>query len=224
MNQLIEASYGEGLNMHFHVVGDAGIDVTLDALEKAIAKHGRKGLRSNLTHAFFIDPVDMARMQAVDAGVSTSTIWVMQSPSHQLFDDVLGKPRAENFYQLGSLAGMGVKVGFASDYPVAATFPSFRPLDQIEMAITRRPPGKPESQSLPQMSDALSVAQAVRAATIDNAWLLNQEKTIGSIAAGKSADFVVLGRNLFDVPVHEIHAIPVLETWYRGRKVYVKED
>ena len=49
------------------------------------------------------------------------------------------------------------------------------------------------------------------------------EPVVAPVDDIESADFVVLGKNLFDVPVPEIHTIPVLETWHRGRAVYVKE-
>ena len=69
--------------------------------------------------------------------------------------------------------------------------------------------------------DKLSLEEAIRAATINNAWLMNKENEFGSITAGKSADFVVLDKNLFDVLEHEISQVRIECTWYKGRRTYV---
>ena len=52
---------------------------------------------------------------------------------------------------------------------------------------------------------------------------MNKENEFGSIEAGKSADFVVLEQNLFDVAEHEISQIGISGTWYKGRQTYAGE-
>lgn len=52
------------------------------------------------------------------------------------------------------------------------------------------------------------------------AYAMFMEEEMGSIRAGKRANFVVLDQNLFETPVGKIHGTVVLETWFEGRKVY----
>jgi len=44
----------------------------------------------------------------------------------------------------------------------------------------------------------------------------------GSIEIGKSADFIVLNHNLFEIPVENISDTEVLATWFEGKQVYSK--
>ncbi|MGB6336463.1 MAG: amidohydrolase family protein [Thermoanaerobaculia bacterium] len=107
-----------------------------------------------------------------------------------------------------------------SFYPVATTFPSYNPLDSIEMFMRRARSGEADAPSLRQDEDRLSLEDAIKAATISNAWLMNKENEIGSIEVGKSADFVILENNLFEISVHEISQTEVLGTYYKGRQTY----
>ena len=63
----------------------------------------------------------------------------------------------------------------------------------------------------------MSVADALRAFTINGARALRLEHLAGSIEVGKRADLVQLGRNPYAIPHHEIHAIPVMRTMLGGR-------
>jgi len=78
---------------------------------------------------------------------------------------------------------------------------------QIEMPIRN------EEQRLP-------LADAIASITIQSARQLGMQDTIGSIEAGKKADLIVLGKNLFDVPQHELHNVPVVMTLMDGRVVH----
>ncbi|RLC54734.1 MAG: twin-arginine translocation pathway signal protein [Chloroflexi bacterium] len=66
-------------------------------------------------------------------------------------------------------------------------------------------------------AEAISTAQALRAVTIDAAWQLFAEGDVGSIEAGKFADFVILERNPLNVAAEELAGIEVLGTWLAGR-------
>jgi predicted amidohydrolase YtcJ len=56
--------------------------------------------------------------------------------------------------------------------------------------------------------------------TINGAWLSHWDKESGSLEIGKSADLIVLDRNLFAIPAQEIHNTKVLWTLFKGRAVY----
>jgi predicted amidohydrolase YtcJ len=87
-------------------------------------------------------------------------------------------------------------------------------------AITRSFPGKPPLS--PQQS--ITIRDVIDAYTINGARMLNLQKDAGSIEVGKSADFIVLDRDILALAdgghaegIAETH---VLGTWFRGKKVY----
>ena len=93
----------------------------------------------------------------------------------------------------------------------------YNPFLAMEVAITRRAKGylgrlHPE--------EALTRAQAIRFYTINNAHLLFLEDKIGSLEAGKQADFIVIDRDLLACRDDEIKATRVLATYLDGKRVF----
>ena len=108
-----------------------------------------------------------------------------------------------------------------SDYPATwIGLDGLNPLFNIEMAMTRRPPGEPEAKPQPRASEVLSLEQAIRGYTRDAAWQIRLEDQIGSLEAGKQADLVVLSDNLFELPAHRIHRAKVDLTVMDGKVVF----
>jgi predicted amidohydrolase YtcJ len=89
------------------------------------------------------------------------------------------------------------------------------------VAITRRADGY-EGRLHPEK--ALCREQAIRFYTINNARLLFLEDRIGSLEAGKQADFVVLDRNLPTCPEDEIRGDRALATYLDGERVFERRD
>jgi hypothetical protein len=68
--------------------------------------------------------------------------------------------------------------------------------------------------------EALSRAQAIQFYTINNAKLLFLEDQVGSLEAGKRADFAILDHDLLTCPEDEIKATRALATYLDGKRVY----
>jgi predicted amidohydrolase YtcJ len=56
--------------------------------------------------------------------------------------------------------------------------------------------------------------------TINDAYVNFEESETGSIEVGKAADLIVLDRNLFEIPLHEIRQAKELLTLLEGKEVY----
>ncbi len=93
------------------------------------------------------------------------------------------------------------------------------PLEGIEVAVTRRGPAEgPGPAWIPD--ERASLATMLQAYTIGSAYAAFRERETGSLEVGKSADLIVLDRNLFAIPPHEISETKVLLTLFAGREVY----
>ena len=85
--------------------------------------------------------------------------------------------------------------------------------------MTRRNPATNDADTL-WLAQAITLDQALHIATLGGARGLGIESKSGSVERGKSADFIVLDRNLFDIPPGQISETRVVQTWFEGAQVY----
>jgi len=137
--------------------------------------------------------------------------------------------RYQTFYKVNSAMkifkaaggpGGGVPVAFGSDWP-SALIPDPNGFHQMQAWITRIKPEEPESASL-NPSEAIALEDAIYGFTMGGAHCLGRgwEEKLGSIEPGKHADFIVLDRNLFEIPVQELWKTRVERTVVGGDVVY----
>lgn len=127
----------------------------------------------------------------------------------------LGKERASNSsYLYQTLLRKGVPLILGSDWTVA-------PLDALDgiHAATHRTPRGTSADTPPWMPEQrLSAEEAMIGYTSAAARASCWEEEVGSLEAGKLADFVVLDRS----PLEAFHELPrVLQTFVGGERVYV---
>ena len=114
------------------------------------------------------------------------------------------------------------RLSFGSDWPAASYYSTFRPLEAIEIAVTRQELGKPGQTPLPRPEERLTLDQAITAQTMGPAYQLHRENELGSITVGKLADLVVLDKDLTTIPPSEIHQTNVKLTMMNGVVRYEK--
>ncbi len=130
----------------------------------------------------------------------------------------LGSQRFENnVYPARALVESGARVTLGTDWAAAGYFSTYKPLDVIQIGMTRQLIGKPDAPILPRKDQRMTLAQMLKGYTIDPAFQIGLEKQVGSLEVGKRTDLVVLGRNLFDVAPHDIHKVRVVATMMNGR-------
>ena len=130
-------------------------------------------------------------------------------------EPILGPERSRWLYPIRSVANTGAIIACGSDWSVT----SMNPLDAIQIAVTRRGLADgPGTAWIPE--EVVDLPLMIAGYTINGAYVNFQEHETGSIEVGKSADLVVLDRNLFEIPRHEIHNVKVLLTMLEGREVY----
>lgn len=205
-----------GFQIHIHAIGDRGIQSSLDALEFARDRNGRRDSRHHIAHIQLFDPPDIARFRRLGVVANFQPLWAWADP--YIVDmtlPVLGPERSRWLYPIRSVANSGAVIACGSDWSVT----SMNPLDAIQVAVTRRGLKQaPGPAWLPE--EVVDLPLMLAAYTINGAYVNFEETETGSIEVGKAADLIVLDRNLFEIPTHEIHNAKVLLTLLEGKAVF----
>jgi predicted amidohydrolase YtcJ len=222
-----------GFVLHFHVIGDRAARTAIDAIEAARAAGGTNLGRDGLAHLELVSPQDVARIGKDKIYVAFTYSWATVEPDYDIsvvpfIDHVSGNSAASlhpangyyelNAYPVKSVRDAGGLIVGGSDAAVSTRDP--RPFINIARAITRRVPGAPAlnpSQSIP-------IREAIDSYTISGARFLGWENEMGSLEVGKSADFVIVDRNILALAdrgdPESIEKTRVIETYFMGRRVY----
>ena len=220
-NAVFEA-YSLGFDLHLHAIGDGAVRTALDAIEAGQAAHPKADVRATICHIEVVDTADIDRFGALGVVAQTTPTWFEYD---EIAMEFLGPDRFEQLYPLASILRNGGRVTLGSDYPVSwIGKDALNPLFNIEMAVTRQRAGDANYPIQARANERLSVDQAIRAHTVDAAWQIRMEDTIGTLEVGKKADLVVLERDPYSTPIHSIHTIAVDITVSDGRRVFQRVD
>lgn len=208
-----ERSAKYGFQMAVHAIGDEGNNRTIDLYEKALGTQPAQDHRWRIEHAQVVLP-DFYQRQA-KLGVLAS----MQS-SHAVGDskwaeDRVGAERIQHAYAWQTILKNGGRLLMNSDLPGEP----WEPMQTLYFAVNRKPLDAPPTAKGWYMNQALSVPEALKAMTIENAYGAFQDQKLGTLEAGKWADFIILDSNPLTIPPHQLKNIDVIETWVAGKKV-----
>lgn len=217
------------LQIHVHSIGDGSTHKVLNALESIQNKLPHKNYRNVITHLQLVASTDIARFKKLNIIASVQPYWHFKAPEwwKKVEYKVLGK-RAELEYPLQSFFNHDVIVAASSDYP-ATLYPL--PLLAIEMGVTRNMEcgalhGLPDITNIDDQNYLLnkneraSVKNMVNSFTINNAYMMFGEQDFGSIAVGKSADLIMLDKNIFTINPLDIDKTKIIWTMFRGKIIY----
>jgi predicted amidohydrolase YtcJ len=194
----IMATYwNAGLDIHIHSNGDAAQESTLAALEAQ--EPAVEGQRLIIEHAALLTPEQIARLAELPAGVSAASHYVRYMGGTMA--EAIGD-KAAYLSPMGSTASAGIPTTLHSDAPLAPPYP----LLAAQAHMLR----DTETGTVSLPGERLSAEQALRAVTLDAAWSLGLEEEMGSIEAGKRADFTIVDRNPMTTAVDDWDDIRVL--------------
>lgn len=216
---LVAAIHRRGLAAHLHAIGDRAVRMSLDAIAQSRTAGGITDTRDIMVHIQLIDPEDIPRFRMLGVIAGFQPLWAFADTYiTELTVPRLGPERSRWLYPIASVVRTGAVVAAGSDWSVS----SMNPLDAMQVAVTRRDPDDGPGQAwIPE--EVLDLPTIIAAYTMGGAYAARQEHVTGSIEVGKAADLIVLGRNVFDVPVGEIHAVEVVLTMVEGEVVYEVE-
>lgn len=218
MEKLLFGLDSAGWWANVHAIGDHAIDSVLTIMEKVMKTNGPRERRWRVIHSQVIRDAEVAKRYK-QLGVIAEV-----QPYHAI-DDMrwmeqrIGD-RSKWAYAFKTFHDAGVPLLFGSDWPgTNASWYTANPMTILYAAVTRQTlDGKPEGGWFPEQR--LDLETSLRSYTINNAWAEGEEASKGSIAIGKLADFVVIDRNLFDIPPTQLKDAKVLLTVVGGKAVF----
>jgi predicted amidohydrolase YtcJ len=204
-----------GLQVIVHAIGERANGLLLDIYDSVSQAHGQRDRRFRIEHAQHLRRRDIGRFGRI--GVIAS-----MQPYHAIDDGRwaekrIGPERIKTTYAFRSLLDAGAHLAFGSDWTVAP----IDPLLGIYAAVTRRTlDGKHPEGWIP--AEKITVEEALRAYTAENAYGVFAERSRGKLAPGYLADLVALDQDLTAIPAEAIERVAVRATVAGGKVVFQK--
>ncbi len=217
-HELIGRADAAGFDVHVHACGERTARVALDAIERAVAANPPRDRRHAVAHLVYVEDPDGRRFGELGVVAQFSANWMSADPdTMQNMAARYGPPRKDLMYRPQDVLQSGGRISLGTDWPAAGYFSTYKPLDSIQIGVTRQLIGEPDAPVLAPADQRLTVAEAVHANTLGAAYQLRMDDKVGSLEVGKLADLIVLGENIFEVDPHDIHRADVTLTMMNGQ-------
>ena len=195
--------------MNTHAIGDSANHAVLKSYKDVLK--GKNDRRWRIEHAQVISPEDFNLFNDIVPSVQ---------PTHATSDmywaeDRLGPERVKGAYAFKDLLNNFGKVALGTDFPVEQVSPFLT----FYAAVARQDVNQyPEGGY--QMENALTREETLKGMTIWAAYSNFEDQEKGSIEAGKFADFIIIDKNIMEIPVEEVPNIKVVKTFIGGESVF----
>jgi predicted amidohydrolase YtcJ len=202
-----QAFWNEGYQIHAHTNGDKSAAAMIDLLRTLLDETPRADHRFTLEHFAYSTEDQTRQLKALGAVVSANPYY--QYILSDIYSDRwLGPDRGQQMVRLGSLQRNGVPFALHSDCPMGP----LEPLTLAWSAVNR----VSINGRLNAPEERVSLDAAMRAITIDAAWIMGWEDEIGSIRAGKRADFTILEADPWEVGGERLREVQIWGTVFEG--------
>ena len=213
VDKYAKLAYEKNIQYFGYSNGDAGIDMTLSGITKAIQEAGvTEDRRSVISHSFFVrdDQLDQYKTNKILPQFMPNHIWMYGD----VYRQILGNERADNMVPLNLAHAKGMQFGLHNDTPSSGPSALFT----VWTAVNRKTYGG----STLGPDQRIDPYTALRGFTYVTAYQYKEEASKGSITAGKLADMVQLDRNPLKVDPMDIKDIQVVKTIKNGKDLYVR--
>ncbi len=200
--------WNAGYQIHVHTNGDAGAKMVLDTLQKLQDEKPRTDHRFTIEHYGYANDGTSRRIAKLGAQVSANPFYLYDLGDRYAVNG-LGTDRAARIAPLGGLVRRNVPVTLHSDFPMAPAEPLF-----LAWCAASR---ETITGKVFTPSERLTLGEAIRAVTIDAAYVIGMETELGSIEAGKLADFAVLDKDPYEEGVKGLRDIKIWGTVFEGK-------
>jgi predicted amidohydrolase YtcJ len=215
LREAVSIAHARGWQVELHAIGDAAVRQALDAYE-ALGPGEAASRRHRVEHIETVHPTDLPRFAGLGVLASMQPMHALPEASQvDVWRDSLHPAVAASGWRLRSLLDSGAVLAFGSDWPVVP----IDPLLEIHAAVRRQTPsGEPAAGWLP--AEAVSIADALAAATWGSAYAEHAEAERGHLSPGALADLIVLDRDLLHEDGGAIAGSQVILTVVDGEVVH----
>ncbi len=209
LEEIVRAAAHAGFPVAVHAIGDLANREALDAFEATRGEWAPLGLRQRIEHAQLLAPEEVGRFAAI--GVAAS-VQFSHAPSDRDVAERFWVGKLDGAYAFRSLWDSGALVANGSDAPIEELDPLAGIVAGVLRTLDDRPGWRPEQ--------AVTVEEALRASTVNPAWLARDERRRGKLVPGHYADLVVLDRDPLTCQPEELPEVRVVATMLGGRWVH----
>jgi len=210
LTEMVWQAHRYGFQVAMHAVEEGPVCATLEAIEHAQTRLPRADHRHRVEHCALCPPPFIDKLAETGTAVVTQ-LGFLHFYGEKYATEVDSEVQ-DWLYRTKSLLQRGVPVAGSSDCPIAPLFP----LIGIQTAMTRR-----SRSGIPfNLSDCLSLSEALSLFTSAGAWVGFEESCKGRITPGMLADLTVLDGDLTTTPVEEISTLKVTMTIIGGEVVW----
>ena len=209
LHDFVRFIYENKLQLIVHCNGDAAIDLFLDA-HQSNAKDRTADLRTTIIHSQFVRKDQLQKY--VDYKIMASFFTEHCFYFGETHIKNRGKEQAYFLSPMKTALAMGIRCQNHTDFNVS-------PIDQmfvIWSAVNRISRGG----EVIGPNERITPLQALKAITIDGAYMYKEETRKGSLEVGKLADLVILDNNPLTVKPMDIKDIKVIETIKEGKTIF----
>ncbi len=208
MLEIYELALANNILVHTHTNGDEATDLALDMLEQALKKHPSADHRFTIQHGQLINAAQYRRIarlgMCINHFANHHFYW-----GDEHYRMTVGPERAERMNACRTALDNGIPLAIHSDAPVTPLGPLF-----TAWCAVNRITGSGRVQGA---YERISVDEALHAITLGAAYTLKLDNEIGSIEAGKQADFAVLEEDPRGVDAAALKDVAVWGTVQGGR-------
>ena len=209
LQEMVRFVYSNNVQLIVHCNGDAAIDMFLDAHLASISDRN-SDLRTTIIHSQFVRKDQLQKY--VDYKIMPSFFTEHCYYFGETHLKNRGKEQTNFLSPMKTALSMGIRCQNHTDFNVS-------PIDQMFVvwsAVNRLSRGG----ELIGPDERITPLQALKAITLDCAYMYKEETSKGSLEVGKLADFVILDKNPLTVEPMAIKDIKVLETIKEGKTIY----
>jgi predicted amidohydrolase YtcJ len=199
-----------GYHIHNHVNGDRGLSVVVETLAQNMTDKPRKNHRFTVVHFAVSTDEQVQKLAALGAIISANPYY-LSALADKYSEMGLGPQRANSMVRLGTAVRNNVSISLHSDMPMAPADPLFLMWCAVNRSTVSGRTADP--------SQRITAEKALRAVTIEAAYSIDLEDSIGSIKPGKIANFTILDNDPLKVDPAKIRDIAVVGTVFDGKPI-----
>ena len=212
LEYLMRVAMNGGFQVNTHAIGDNANMKVLDNYERLISETDSRNLRHRIEHAQILRYEDILRFAQL--GVIPSMQATHATSDKNMAQDRIGEVRIQGAYAWRKLMQADTLIANGSDFPVESPDPFWG----LHASVTRQDQSnEPPGGWLPD--ERMSLEEAFASFTVNAAFAGHQENLLGTLEAGKKADFIIIDRDIFKIPENELWQTQALETWVNGEKI-----